>query len=106
MAGDTDRQGSKVKTFVAGDIRAAEQPGLTSLHTLFMREHNRLCDVLSQQGLTDDEEIYQIARKWVGGMIQSITYHEFLPALGIPMQVLLAWVNPLQKGEQRRALLQ
>ena len=30
--------------FVAGDLRVNEQPFLTSLHVLFMREHNRLGD--------------------------------------------------------------
>ena len=85
MAGDTDREGNGVKTFASGDVRAAEQPGLTSLHTLFMREHNRICDLLTDQDFTDDEEMYQIARKWVGAIIQSITYSEFLPALGIEM---------------------
>ena len=32
--------------FIAGDVRANEQPGLTSFHTLFAREHNRWCDEL------------------------------------------------------------
>ena len=80
MAGDG---GGTNKTFVAGDVRAAEQPGLTSLHTLFVRQHNKVCDDLVRQGVRDDEEIYQRARKEVGAIIQSITYNEFLPALGI-----------------------
>lgn len=85
MAGDTDRQGNTVKTFVAGDVRAAEQPGLTSLHTLFVREHNRLCEYLLEIGYRNDEEIYQVSRKFLGALIQSITYNEFLPSLGVDM---------------------
>ena len=69
--------------FVAGDVRANEQPGLTALHTLFVREHNRYCDILISQGYRNDNRIYQLARKWVGGLIQQVTYTEFLPALGI-----------------------
>lgn len=67
---------------VAGDIRAAENPSLTSLHTLFVREHNRIADQIAadEPGLTD-EEIYQRARAVVIAEIQSITYNEFLPAL-------------------------
>jgi len=71
--------------FTAGDERALEQPGLTSLHILFVREHNRICHELKNCGMTDDESIYQKARKQVGALMQTITYQEFLPALGVQL---------------------
>lgn len=71
------------KTFVAGDVRASEHPGLLSLHIIFVREHNRYCNLLVAQGKTNDESNYQVARKYVGALIQAITYQEFLPALGV-----------------------
>ena len=83
MAGDG---GGTLKTYVAGDVRAAEQPGLTSLHTLFVREHNRICDRLIADGMKGDEEIYQTARKEIGAIIQNITYYEFLPSLGVNLK--------------------
>ncbi len=83
MAGDTDFTGNPTKVFVAGDLRANEQSGLVSMHTLFLREHNRICDQLVAQGITNDETIYQTAREQVIATIQLITYYEFLPALGI-----------------------
>ena len=74
--------GGAANTAFAGDIRADEQVGLTAMHTLFVREHNRLASLISAQdpGATD-EEIYQTARKIVGAQMQAITYNEFLPAL-------------------------
>ncbi|MCA9230116.1 MAG: hypothetical protein KDA57_05665 [Planctomycetales bacterium] len=68
--------------FVAGDDRVNDNVVLTSLQTLFMREHNRLVDelMISQPNWTD-EELYQRARKIVGAQFQSITFNEFLPAL-------------------------
>jgi peroxidase len=68
--------------FVAGDIRANEQPVLACLHTLFVREHNWQAARLARAhpGLSDDE-LYEGARRVVIGEIQAITYHEFLPAL-------------------------
>jgi len=81
-----DDQGGTKKTFVAGDHRVAEHPGLTSLHTLFMREHNRICDRLVSEGLSDDEEIYQKARKEVGALIQHITYTQWISSLGVSLK--------------------
>ncbi len=74
--------GNPTQFFVAGDIRANEQAGLAATHTLFVREHNRLADALRVANpLASDEWIYQRARRFVGALIQHITYHEFLPAL-------------------------
>ena len=68
--------------FVAGDARANEQIGLTSMHTLFVREHNRIAEEISHKYPNySDEQVYQIARKIVGAKIQVITYNEFLPKL-------------------------
>lgn len=70
--------------FLAGDIRANEVTPLTCMHTLFMREHNRLCEtiVTNEPALMgNDEAIYQKARRYVGALMQVITYEEFLPAI-------------------------
>lgn len=49
--------------FVAGDARVNEHGMLTSMHTLWMREHNRLCDELAgDESLTGDEK-FALVRK-------------------------------------------
>ncbi len=68
---------------VAGDVRANENIALTSLHTLFVREHNRLVEALPDRLPTELK--FQIARRVVMAEIQHITYTEFLPALGVEL---------------------
>ncbi|MBX2870562.1 MAG: hypothetical protein KTR30_00625 [Saprospiraceae bacterium] len=86
------------KLYVAGDVRANENPLLLSFHTLFVREHNRLCDELAiKHPDWNDEALYQYARKLVGGLIQSIVYDEWLPAMGVDLDVYQGYrsdVNP------------
>lgn len=68
--------------FVAGDLRVNEQPFLTSMHVLWMREHNRLAGLLAEELHTDNDELlYQSARKLVIIEVQNIVYREFLPTL-------------------------
>ncbi|KAI8430939.1 hypothetical protein MSG28_001055 [Choristoneura fumiferana] len=68
--------------FVAGDIRANEQIGLAAMHTIWMREHNRLAlQLKSLNSFWDGEKVYQEARKIVGAQIQMITYYHWLPLI-------------------------
>lgn len=76
-AGGTDKS-----LFLAGDVRANEQVGLLSLHTLFVREHNREARrIRKRRPWLSGDRIYELARQRVTALIQVITYREYLPAL-------------------------
>ena len=52
------------------------------MHTLFVREHNRLADEIAiEHPELTGHEIFELARKIVGAQMQVITYQEFLPLL-------------------------
>jgi len=66
----------------AGDIRVNEQPGLTVMHTVWVREHNRVADELSSiNGQWGPERVFQEARRIVIATWQHIIYNEWLPIL-------------------------
>jgi peroxidase len=68
--------------FAAGDVRANENIELTSMHTLFVREHNRIAArIAAANSSLSDDEVYQRARTIVVAEIQAITYNEWLPSL-------------------------
>ncbi|XP_028127877.1 heme peroxidase 2-like [Diabrotica virgifera virgifera] len=68
--------------FQPGDGRVTEQPGLTALHTVWIRYHNQVAAVLSRlNSHWSDEKTYQETRKIIYSLIQHITYNEFLPIL-------------------------
>lgn len=68
--------------FVAGDIRANEQIGLAAMHTIWMREHNRIAIQLKDLNpFWNGDRVYQETRKIVGAEMQLITYEHWLPLI-------------------------
>lgn len=76
-------RGDPSSAFIAGDARANENWPLTSLHTLFVREHNRIVAALPDDLLP--EARFQIARRVVAAELQWITFQEYLPAMGVDL---------------------
>ncbi|MEM7590515.1 MAG: peroxidase family protein [Cyanobacteria bacterium P01_A01_bin.83] len=68
--------------FAAGDARANENSVLVSIHTLFVREHNRLAQrlAIANPDWTDDQ-LYEQARQTNIAQYQAIVYNEYLPSI-------------------------
>ncbi len=69
-----------VECAFTGDTRANEHLSLTAIHTIWMREHNRLAKELRYLNPHwNGNRTYQEARKIIGALIQDITYKHWLP---------------------------
>uniref|UniRef100_A0A3P9AB63 Thyroid peroxidase n=1 Tax=Esox lucius TaxID=8010 RepID=A0A3P9AB63_ESOLU len=74
------RQGDRVDCFLAGDSRVNEVLPLVALHTLWVREHNRIAEALHDLNPHwSSEIIYQEARKIIGALHQIITTRDYVP---------------------------
>ena len=96
QANGANRNGMRM----TGDVRGNVTPLMLAYHSLFVREHNRYCDVLQKTHPTwDDETLYQEARRRVAAHIQHITYREYLPALlGEPLPLYAGYDPTIDAG--------
>ena len=89
--------------FGLADSRNIENIGVSALHLLFLREHNRLADAIQERNPDwSDEAIFQWARKLVTAQIQVITYSEYLPSIGINLPEYIGYnsgINPQVSNE-------
>jgi peroxidase len=68
--------------FAAGDVRAQENPDLTALQVLFVREHNYQVDRLqAEHPHWSGDRLYDTAKAITTAEMVNITYSEFLPHL-------------------------
>src|SRR3954451_11058524 len=68
--------------YLAGDVRAQENPDLTALQTLFVREHNFQVDQLHKEHPNwSGDKLYETAKAITTAEMVNITYSEFLPHL-------------------------
>ncbi|XP_060115618.1 myeloperoxidase-like [Heteronotia binoei] len=71
-----------IPCFIAGDKRVTENLGLTAIHTLLIREHNRLAMELKELNPHwEGDKLYQEVRKIIGAVNQVVTFRDYMPLL-------------------------
>jgi prostaglandin-endoperoxide synthase 2 len=67
------------KLFAMGKENANVQIGYVMMNTLFLREHNRICNILAQKySHWDDEQLFQTARNIVIVLLIKIVIEEYI----------------------------
>lgn len=82
---------ANVPTLCLGDVRVIENIALTSVHALFLREHNRLARTLHVLNPSwSSETLYQEARKIMGAyqQVKKISTPSFHCAIDVLYQTL------------------
>eukprot|EP00892_Ulva_mutabilis_P005677 jgi/Ulvmu1/3481/UM160_0003.1 len=75
--------------FIAGDVRVSEHAFLAAQHTLWVREHNRICGLVDADSANDSmssDAKFQLVRGVIIAKFQQVVLTEFLPALGITQE--------------------
>ncbi|KAG7226315.1 hypothetical protein INR49_003067, partial [Caranx melampygus] len=77
-----DPQGGRVECFSAGDTRVNEGMPLITLHTLWLREHNRIAEELGRMNRHwSPETVYQETRSIITALHQVINMRDYVPKI-------------------------
>ncbi|XP_069830387.1 thyroid peroxidase [Dendropsophus ebraccatus] len=75
----------RIECFFAGETRSNEVTTLAAMHTLWLREHNRVAKALKRLNPHwSSETTYQEARKIIGALHQVITIRDYIPKILSP----------------------
>ncbi|XP_063154990.1 thyroid peroxidase [Candoia aspera] len=86
----------RIECFMAGDTRSGEVLSLAAMHTLWLREHNRLAKALKERNPHwSSETVYQETRKIVGALHQIITIRDYIPKI-IGPDAFEQYIGPYQ----------
>lgn len=90
---------SSLQCFRAGESRTSENMILTSVHTLFLREHNRIATELAQLNpKLNDSTLFFEARRISIAITQHIIYNEFLSTIIDPFYYDAFDLSPRSSG--------
>ncbi|KAK4872137.1 hypothetical protein RN001_016261 [Aquatica leii] len=85
--------------FVTGDQRANENLHLTSMHLIWVRQHNYLASELKNINPNwNDDKIFEEVRKIIIAQMQHITYNEFIRVIVGPSLRKKLNLNPKKRG--------
>lgn len=85
--------------YFSGDSRTNEQPGLTVMHTVWLREHNRISTQLARinRGWNRDR-LFHEAKRIVTAEYQHMVYKEWLPIILGRETMQRLGIEPVRKG--------
>ncbi|XP_063040751.1 thyroid peroxidase [Engraulis encrasicolus] len=96
-----ESESGRVECFLAGDSRVNEGLPLAALHTLWVREHNRVAAALKTLNPHwSAQTTYQETRKIIGAMHQIITMRDYVPKI-IGRAAFDRYVGPYRGYDER-----
>ena len=84
-------------------MRVDEQPNLAVMHTVFLREHNRIANQLKRiNPQWSDERLYQESKRILNAEWQHIIYNEWLPIILGDRFMSRYGLYPIDQGYSRQ----